>query len=92
MRRGALALLLLVSPAAYAAAAEEVFQKAYSMEGVSRVSVENVSSSWPLRAPPGGAAPSRNPQQLSPPASPAAVALAAGNQSSCPSTVGAQLY
>ncbi len=43
MRRGVLALLLLVSAAAYAAAAEEVFQKAYSMEGVSRVSVENVN-------------------------------------------------
>lgn len=43
MRKAALALALLTSVAAPAAADEQVFQKAFSMEGVSRVSVENVN-------------------------------------------------
>jgi len=43
MRKATLALFLFVVAATSAAAAEEVFQKAYSMEGVSRVSVENVN-------------------------------------------------
>lgn len=42
MRKALLGLLLL-SFAAVATAGEEVFEKAYSMEGVSRVSVENVN-------------------------------------------------
>jgi DUF4097 and DUF4098 domain-containing protein YvlB len=41
--RKTLLLLVLFSAAAVAAADEEVFEKAYSMEGVSRVSVENVN-------------------------------------------------
>lgn len=42
MRRSLLVLALLLS-AAVATAGEEVFEKAYSMEGVTRVSVENVN-------------------------------------------------
>ena len=43
MRKAALAFLLL-APAALAAAAErEVFEKAYSLDGVSRISVQNVN-------------------------------------------------
>lgn len=42
MRRLAFALLLLAA-AAPALAEEEIFQKAYSLEGISRVSVENVN-------------------------------------------------
>ncbi len=42
MRRLALALILLL-PAALAAGEEEVFEKAFSMEGISRVSVQNVN-------------------------------------------------
>ena len=42
MRKALLGLFLL-SLAAAATAGEEVFEKAYSMEGVSKVSVENVN-------------------------------------------------
>jgi len=43
MRKTLLALAILLSISAAAVAEEQVFQKAYSMEGVSRVSVENVN-------------------------------------------------
>src|SRR5215470_14814121 len=43
MRRLALAALLLGTAGALAASQEEVFEKAFSMEGVSRISVENVN-------------------------------------------------
>ena len=42
MRRSALTLILLLAAAA-AAAQQEVFEKAFSMEGVSKVSVQNVN-------------------------------------------------
>jgi hypothetical protein len=43
MRRFALATLLLVPACVLTAGQEEVFEKAFSMEGVSRISVENVN-------------------------------------------------
>src|SRR5262244_1595645 len=43
MRRFALATLLLVPAGVASAGQEEVFEKAFSMEGVSKVSVENVN-------------------------------------------------
>lgn len=43
MRRGILAVLLLLAAGVMAAGEQEVFEKAFSMEGVSRVSVENVN-------------------------------------------------
>ena len=43
MRRLALAILLLATAGILAAGQEEVFEKAFSMEGVSRISVENVN-------------------------------------------------
>lgn len=43
MRKFALACLVLFSAVALAAEQEEVFEKAFSMEGVSRVSVQNVN-------------------------------------------------
>ncbi len=43
MRKLALAAFLLLPAGALAASQQEVFEKAFSMEGVSRVSVQNVN-------------------------------------------------
>ena len=51
MRKLSLALLIVALAALpvplRAAGEEEFFEKAYSMEGITKISVENVMSSWP---------------------------------------------